>query len=84
MSTHWLRQLSESKLKRGGVTGIVIGVSVLLLCEIPLVLALVGLGGLATGALAFSPTLGIQIAATAVASTGAVALLIHRRRASAA
>jgi len=40
-------------MKRLGITGVAVGVLSLLACELPLVLALVGLGGLSSAASAF-------------------------------
>lgn len=45
---------SIKRVKRLGTTGIAIGALSVLACELPIVLALVGLGGLSSAASAFS------------------------------
>jgi len=45
---------STKRVKRLGMTGIAIGVLSILACELPIVLALVGLGGLSSAASIFS------------------------------
>ena len=45
---------STKRMKRFGTTGIAIGVLSVLACELPIVLAVVGLGGLSSAASVFS------------------------------
>jgi len=45
---------STKRVKRFGTTGIAIGVLSVLACELPIVLAVVGLGGLSSAASVFS------------------------------
>jgi hypothetical protein len=53
MSEETSKRLTK-RVKRLGSTGIVIGTLSVLACELPIVLALVGLGGLSSAALVFS------------------------------
>lgn len=46
----------QNLAKKGGITGIVVGLLALLACELPILLALVGIGGLGATAATFSPT----------------------------
>ncbi len=62
-------------LKRGGVTGIALGVLAIVACELPIILALIGLGGLSSGASAFLPGQMVELAAIAVFVVGAGVLI---------
>lgn len=42
-----MSDLTDRKLKRGGLTGLVVGALALLVCELPIVLAMVGFGTVA-------------------------------------
>ena len=67
---------SDRKLKRGGVAGIAIGILALLACELPIILAFVGLGGLSAGVMAFRPPEIVEIAAMVIFVIGA-SLLVY-------
>lgn len=66
---------SDKKLKRGGVTGITIGLLALIACELPIILAVVGLGGLSAGAIAFRPPEIVEVIAIILFVVGAGMLL---------
>ena len=61
---------------RGGIVAIALGILALLACELPVILTLIGLGGLSTAAMALRPHLIVELAAIAVAVIGAVLLFI--------
>ncbi len=65
-----------NQLKRTGIAGIAIGAAVLLVCELPVILALVGLAGLNAGATMFRPTPIVEAGAVAVTIAGATVLLV--------
>ncbi len=67
---------SDRGLRRGGVAGIGIGILALLACELPIILAFVGLGGLSAGAMAFRPPEIVEIIAVMIFVIG-VGLLIY-------
>jgi len=77
MFVMWLKQLSDGKLKRGGV---VIGVLVALACGLPIVLALVGLGTFVAGPLLLVEIIGIGVIGLGV---GLMLLAGWRRKAGA-
>ena len=78
--------LSDAKLKRTGMAGIAAGVLALLACEIPIILAVLGLGSLSVGAAALHPPPMVELAAIVVIVVGtlllavALARRIRRRR----
>ena len=63
------------QLKRTGIVGIAIGALAVLACELPIILAVLGLGGLSAGAMALRPPPIIEIVAIIIAIVGAVLLL---------
>ncbi len=70
------KALSDKKLKRGGMTGIAIGVLALLACELPIIFAVIGLGGLSASALTFRPPPIVELIAIILFILGALALII--------
>ena len=62
------------QLKRTGTVGITIGALAILVCELPIILAVLGLGGLRAGAMALRWPI-IEIVAIIIAIVGAVLLL---------
>ena len=76
--------LEQSKgLRRTGVLGLATGALALLACELPIVLALIGFGGLSTAAAALKPPFFVELAAVVLGATGIIlliALAIRRKR----
>ena len=72
---------AHKTLKRTGLSGIGIGVLTLIACELPLILTVVGLGGLGASAKVFQPPLIIEIAAVGLFILGAaiIAALAAKR-----
>ncbi|MGI9285547.1 MAG: hypothetical protein ACR2P1_09170 [Pseudomonadales bacterium] len=74
----------EQKLRKGGLTGIALGVVALLACELPVVLTLLGVGTLAASANALKPPFWIEIIGIASAVVGLLMLIVvifrHWRR----
>ena len=69
--------MAEQRLRKGGLTGIALGVVALLACELPVGLALLGFGTLAAGASALESvfwmeTIGIASASLAQAKRQSV------------
>ena len=62
------------QLKRAGTVGIAIGGLAILVCELPIILAVLGLGGLSAGAMALHRPI-IEIVAIIIAIVGAGLLL---------
>ncbi|MEE9315116.1 MAG: hypothetical protein V3V02_10750 [Rhizobiaceae bacterium] len=69
------KTLPDKKLKRSGMTGIAIGVLALLVCELPIILAVIGFGGLSAGALAFRPPPIVELIAVILFILGVLVLL---------
>ena len=65
---------SDKTLKRGGLSGIVIGVLALVACELPIILAFAGLGGLSAGATALRPPPFVELIASALFVIGVFVL----------
>lgn len=71
----------SKRVKRLGTTGIAIGVMSILACEIPFVLALVGLGGLSSAASIFSLPPMVEMIGITLGVLGlflVVGLLVYR------
>lgn len=68
-------QASDRKLKRGGIAGVAIGALALIACELPIFLAVVGLGGLSAKATAFRPPEIVEVIAIVLSVIGAGTLL---------
>ena len=66
----------DGKLARSGVTGVVLGVGALLACELPLILAFVGLGSLGAAAGAFRPPLWAEAIAVVAMGIGLLMLAV--------
>lgn len=69
---------SKKLVKRGGITSIVIGAIAILACELPIILALIGLGGYSASAMIFRPTPIVQIVGILLFVVGVGALITHR------
>lgn len=67
------------QLKRAGTVGIATGALAILICELPIILAVLGLGGLRAGAMALHWPI-IEIVAIIIAVVGAGLLLFVRVR----
>ncbi len=63
-------------LRRTGFVGIALGVTTILACELPVILALIGLGGLSSAAMAFRPPILVEIVAILLAVVGVGLLII--------
>lgn len=66
----------EKKLRKSGLTGILLGVVALLACELPLVLTLTGLGTLSASASALRPPFWIEAIGIAAAVVGLLMLFV--------
>lgn len=72
---------SDRTLKRTGLTGIGLGALALIACELPLILAVVGLGSLGASAATFRPSQAVEIAAIGISILGGVTMiLVYVRR----
>lgn len=68
-------------LHRTGVTGLAVAALALVTCELPVVLALLGLGGLSAGAAWVRPPAVVELIAVSIAVAAAGLLLaVHLRR----
>lgn len=65
---------TEMKLRRAGSTGIVIGAVAVVACELPIILAAIGLARLGAGAAWLRPPPVVEMIALALAAFGAVVL----------
>jgi Ca2+/Na+ antiporter len=72
--------VSEKRLKRGGFTGILIGLLAILACELPMILAVVGLGGLSSAAVLLRPHPIVEMVALALLAMGVLMLLLFLYR----
>ena len=70
------RPVEDKGLRRTGFVGISLGVMAILACELPVILALVGLGGLSSAALTFRPPVLVEIVAILLAVMGAGLLIV--------
>ena len=61
-------------LRRTGLAGIALGLLTLLLCELPVILAVVGLGGFSAAAARFHLPPAVEMAGFAVGTIGAVVM----------
>ncbi len=66
---------TEKKLRRTGISGIVLGFLACLLCKLPLLLAFIGLGSLG-GAIATLPFAQLESIGLVLALTGTVLLIV--------
>jgi hypothetical protein len=78
---------SDKALKRSGLAGIGLGGAALVACELPIILTVIGLGGLSAGAVAFRPPAVVELVAIVLAGLGVAALgawiarrIIRKRR----
>lgn len=72
---------SDTKLKRTGMAGIAASVLALLVCEVPIILAVLGLGGLSAGAAVLRPPPMVELGAIVamVVGTLLLAVVVARR-----
>lgn len=66
----------DTKLRRTGIASVAAGVLALLACEIPIILAVLGLGGLSAGAAALRPPPMVELAAIVVMVAGTLLLAV--------
>lgn len=70
------KQSAEGKgVRRTGIAGIAFGLMALLACELPIILALIGLGGLSTAAVVFRPPFVVEVTGIVIGVTGALMLI---------
>lgn len=69
-------------MRHAGVTGIATGAACLLVCELPVLLAMIGLGGLGAWFAYLQPSPIIEAGASVLIFAGAILYLVWRRRAS--
>jgi acetyl-CoA carboxylase alpha subunit len=69
--------MAEKKLKRTGLSSFALGAVALLACELPIILAAIGFGGLSAGAMALRPSQSVEIIAVALVAIGGLLLLLH-------
>lgn len=67
------------RIRRTSWSGVFVGGLLLLACELPMLLAALGLGALSAGAIALQPSSNVEIAALSVAVIGVLALFVFRR-----
>lgn len=67
----------REKLKKTGLSGIGLGALAFLACELPIILAVSGLGGLSAGAMALRPPPFVEYIAIGLALIGGLFLTIH-------
>jgi acetyl-CoA carboxylase alpha subunit len=70
----------DKKLKRTGLSSVALGAIALLACELPIILAAIGFGGLSAGAMALRPSESVEILAITLVSIGGLLLLLHLLR----
>lgn len=75
MSAKETPRAQDKGLRRVGVTGVVLGMVALITCELPIILAVVGLSGLSAGATAFALPPMVEKAGFALGVIGAVLLI---------
>lgn len=69
--------MTKTRLKRTGLASLALGALALLACELPLVLAVVGLGSLSAAAKTLEPTQSIELMALVLVCFGSILLLLH-------
>ncbi|QJB69038.1 hypothetical protein [Parasphingorhabdus halotolerans] len=69
--------MNEKKLKRTGLSSLALGAMALLACELPVILAVIGFGGLSAGAKVLRPSQSIEILAIALVFIGSLLLSFH-------
>ncbi len=81
MSELKLDTSADNRMKRGGVTGIAIGALALLACELPIILAVIGFGGLGAVINAFRPPPVVELIGVMflIAGIGILAVLLAKR-----
>ena len=70
------RSAAGSVLRRTGLAGIALGTLALFACEVPIILAFVGLGGLGAGTAAFAPSSLFETGGIVLAILGGTLLMV--------
>lgn len=70
----------DTLMKRTGLAGVATGVMCLFVCELPVLLGVIGLGGLGAWLMHFQPTPVIEAAASVAIFAGATLYVVWRRR----
>ena len=70
------QSVEDKRLRRTGIAGIALGIMAILACELPVILALIGVGGLSAAALAFRPPFLVEVAGIPLAVMGAGLLIV--------
>lgn len=70
---------AEKTLKRGSLASIFFGVITILMCELPIILALGGLGALSAATSEFRPPIWVEVVGISVAIAGFLMLIIRWR-----
>lgn len=66
---------AERRAKQTGVAGVLVGMATLVACELPILLALVGFGGLSAGASALKPAPWLELFGAVAGLAGLSVLL---------
>ena len=66
---------SSNKFRRAGITGVVVGVLSILACELPIILAVIGLGGLSTASKWLSPPPMVEMIGVVIGLVGLLMLI---------
>ncbi len=66
---------SAKGVRRVGVTGVILGVVTVVACELPLLLALIGLGGLGSVAAGFTPSPMVEMIGIGLGLLGLLVLI---------
>ena len=74
------RGLSNAVLKRTGLMSVTTGLACLLVCELPVLLTVVGLTGIATGLSYLQPGPAIEAGASVLIVAGSIMYVVWRRR----
>jgi len=69
------RKSGGKGLRRTSIAGVLFGLTMLLLCELPIVLAVIGLGGLSAAAATVRPPFMLEMAGVLVGAIGAMVLI---------
>lgn len=72
--------MTKKKLKKTGLSSLAIAALALLACELPIILAVIGFGGLSASAMALRPSQFVEIIAIGLVLVGSLLLLIHFAR----
>ena len=75
-------QRANKSLRRTGIAGLILGALAIIACELPLLVALIGVGGLSASLAAFKPTAEVETAGIVAGATAAMLLLATALRRS--